>query len=135
MSLYLILVRFLQNSDNNFGRITGYLTLKENRFQWQKVLNHWRFYQHKQLKQNGKIKVFHLILCHLKTPQLSIHAQDGHFLSILNYKAQIGLEELKEIIFLQLTSIKNIGWDNWLRIFHKVELFYWKVFKNKLKQL
>ncbi len=52
----------------------------------------------KQLKQVGKMKDFNQIKCPLKMHQLLPLAQDGHLLSIQNFKSLLGLEDLKEKI-------------------------------------
>lgn len=124
VSLSLILVHSQQDWDNNCGEITGYQTSRTKPFQWLKELIHWKFCLLKQLKPDGKMKVFLLIQCHSKTHQLSHHAQDGHYWSTHNFKVQTGSEVLKVTTYLQLTSIKSIGWESSPKTFHKVVLCF-----------
>lgn len=121
------------DSESSFGETTGSLTSRTKLFQWLKELNHLRFCPLRRLRPDGKTKVSHQTQCHSKMLPSSHHARDGHCWLIPNFKVLTGLEGHKETTCRQLISTKNIGWENWLRTFLKVELSCWKVFNKKLK--
>lgn len=133
VSSCLTLVPFQPVLDLNYGETTGFLTLRTRPFQWLKELIHWKSYQLRQSRPDGKMKGFHQIPCHSRTLQSFHHAQDGHCWSTHNYKDQTGSEAHKETTYHQLTSTKNTGWENWQRTFQKVVLYCSKVSNKKSK--
>ena len=133
VSLSLILEPSLPNSDLNSGKTFGCQILLRKVFLTLKAFNLSKYWPVNPWKLDGKMKACLLIICHSKTPQSSHHAPDGHYSLILSFKDQAGSEDLKETIFPPLASIRNIGWDSWLKTYLKVEQCSWKVFRKKLK--